>query len=154
MRTRYAALVRHATFVSGSREGAEDLVHDAFVATFSRVRAFPNAAAAEGYVRRAIVTKYLDRVTSQSRQRAAAARVAAEPVYVPDAASGLGGDTVDVLEGLSPRERACVTLRYIDQLSTAETAKALGIAEGSVKRYVADASRKIVALVRQEGGTA
>ena len=38
-----------------SREGAEDLVHDAFVATFSRVRPFPNATAAEGYVRRAIV---------------------------------------------------------------------------------------------------
>ncbi|MCR6712086.1 MAG: sigma-70 family RNA polymerase sigma factor [Demequina sp.] len=152
LRTRYGALVAHAAFVSGSREGAEDLVHDAFVATFSRVRPFPNATAAEGYVRRAIVTKYLDRTKAQARQRQAALRAAAQPTEMPDAAVGLGGDVTDVLAGLSPRERACVTLRYIDQLSTAETAHALGIAEGSVKRYLADASRKIADLVATEGG--
>jgi RNA polymerase sigma factor (sigma-70 family) len=152
LRSRYGALVAHAAFVSGTREGAEDLVHDAFVATFSRVRPFPNAVAAEAYVRRAIVTKYLDRAKTSSRERQASARLGAEPVHVPDAAAGLAGDVADVLAGLSPRERACVTLRYIDQLSTAETARALGLAEGSVKRYLADASRKVAALVAQEGG--
>lgn len=152
LRSRYGALVAHAAFVSGSRDGAEDLVHDAFVATFSRVRPFPNAVAAEAYVRRAIVTKYLDRNKAQSRQREAVSRIAALPVDMPDAAAGLSGDARDVLGGLSPRERACVTLRYIDQLSTAETAHALGIAEGSVKRYLADAARKIAELVAADGG--
>lgn len=152
LRSRYGALVAHAAFVSGSREGAEDLVHDAFVATFSRVRPFPNATAAEAYVRRAIVTKYLDRGRAASREQRASARLVAQPVHMPDAAAGLGGDVADVLAGLSPRERACITLRYIDQLSTAETAHALGLAEGSVKRYLADASRKVADLVGQEGG--
>ena len=85
--------------------------------------------------------------------RAGASEAVAEAVFdMPDAAAGLGGDVTDVLAGLSPRERACVTLRYIDQLSTAETAHALGIAEGSVKRYLADASHKIAQLVATEGG--
>ena len=152
LRSRYSALVAHATFVSGARDGAEDLVHDAFIATFSRVRPFPNAIAAEAYVRRAIVTKYLDRAKASSRARQATERLGAQPVHVPDVSAGVGGDVADVLVGLSPRERACVTLRYIDQLSTAETAHALGLAEGSVKRYLADASRKVAALVTQEGG--
>ena len=151
LHTRYGALVAHAAFVSGSRDGAEDLVHDAFVATFSRLRPFPNAIAAEAYVRRAIVTKYLDRAKASARQREVAVRVANEPVHVPDAAEGLGADVADVMVGLSPRERACVTLRYIDQLSTAETARALGLAEGSVKRYLADASHKVAARVQEEG---
>lgn len=152
LRSRYGALVAHAAFVSGSRDGAEDLVHDAFIATFSRVRPFPNAIAAEAYVRRAIVTKYLDRARASSRERQTSERLGAQPVHMPDASAGLGGGVADVLAGLSPRERACVTLRYVDQLSTAETAQALGLAEGSVKRYVADASRKVAALVAQEGG--
>lgn len=151
LHTRYGSLVAHAAFVSGSRDGADDLVHDAFVATFARVRPFPNAIAAEAYVRRAIVTKYLDRAKASARQRDAAVRVANEPAFVPDAAAGLGTDGTDVLAGLSPRERACVTLRYIDQLSTAETAHVLGLAEGSVKRYLADASHKIADLVDAKG---
>ena len=151
LHARYGALIAHAAFVSGSRDGAEDLVHDAFVATFSRVRRFPNATAAEAYVRRAIVTKYLDRAKASARQREMAARVASQPVHVPDAAAGLESNVADALVGLSPRERACVVLRYIDQLSTAETARALGLAEGSVKRYLADASHKVAARVQEEG---
>ena len=38
-------------------------------------------------------------------------------------------------------------LRHLDGLSVAETAHALGIAEGSVKRYVADGIGKLNALL-------
>ena len=47
------------------------------------------------------------------------------------------------LERLSPRERACVVLRYYEDRSVDETAKELGIAPGSVKRYVSDAMAKL-----------
>jgi RNA polymerase sigma-70 factor (ECF subfamily) len=47
------------------------------------------------------------------------------------------------LAHLTPRERVCVTLRFIDGLSVAETAGVLNLAEGSVKRYVSDALHKL-----------
>jgi RNA polymerase sigma factor (sigma-70 family) len=47
------------------------------------------------------------------------------------------------LAALSPRERTVVVLRYYTDLSEADTAAALGIAVGSVKRYAADALAKL-----------
>ena len=42
------------------------------------------------------------------------------------------------LASLAPRVRACVLLRYVEDLSIRETAHILGLSEGTVKRYVAD----------------
>ena len=42
----------------------------------------------------------------------------------------------DALAGLPRRQRACVVLRFYDELSIAEVAASLGIAEGTVKRYM------------------
>jgi RNA polymerase sigma factor (sigma-70 family) len=47
------------------------------------------------------------------------------------------------LDSLSPRERAVVVLRHVDALSTRETAAALGVSEGAVKRYLSDAVAKL-----------
>jgi RNA polymerase sigma-70 factor (ECF subfamily) len=43
------------------------------------------------------------------------------------------------LERLSPRQRAAVVLRYLADLSTAETARAMGCAEGTVKSALHEA---------------
>ncbi|MGW2749086.1 sigma factor-like helix-turn-helix DNA-binding protein [Streptomyces sp. NPDC001450] len=43
------------------------------------------------------------------------------------------------LRGLSPRQRACVVLRYHEDMSTAGVAARLGCGEGTVKRHLSDA---------------
>jgi len=42
------------------------------------------------------------------------------------------------LASQSPRERACVVLRHMEDLSVRETAQLLRLSEGAVKRYVSD----------------
>lgn len=44
---------------------------------------------------------------------------------------------------LSPRQRACVVLRYYEDLTVTEIADELGCAEGTVKRHLADARAKL-----------
>ena len=51
------------------------------------------------------------------------------------------------LQTLPPRVRACVALRYLDELSVRETADALSLSEGAVKRYVSDGIRALNALL-------
>ena len=60
VRERGPALVRYAYLFTSNRTAAEDLVQDALTRCFSRDRTCPDGARAEGYVRRAIVTTYID----------------------------------------------------------------------------------------------
>ncbi|MGC4174516.1 sigma-70 family RNA polymerase sigma factor [Demequina sp.] len=135
---RSGRLLAFATMLAGP-SAADDLVQEAVIATFSRGRGFASVAQAEQYVRRAIATRYIDSVRKDSARRSAEQRAALAPV-MPDATAGLGADAqVDAaLASLAPRVRACVVLRYMEDLSIRETAHVLGLSEGTVKRYVAD----------------
>ena len=55
------------------------------------------------------------------------------------------------LDGLSPQQRACVVLRYYQDLPVAQVASALGVAEGTVKRYLSDAMTRLAARLSPTG---
>ena len=136
---RSGRLLAFATMLAGPSQ-ADDLVQEAVIATFSRGRGFSSVAQAEQYVRRAIATRYIDSVRKDASQRAAEQRAATLGGTPPDAVAGFESDAaVDAaLASLAPRVRACVVLRYIEDLSIRDTSQTLGLSEGAVKRYVAD----------------
>ncbi len=140
VRERYPRLLSRATLLCGSRHDAEDLVQDALVATFGGRARFATVAEAEHYVRRAIASRFIDRGRRATRERDAHRRLAgrAQPV-VEIQLPGLTRELVDALAQLPPRVRACVVLRHLEDLSVRETAETLGLSEGAVKRYTADA---------------
>ena len=63
------ALTRYAFLLSGSADDAADLVQDALVRTFGRLRNGFSVSSAEAYVRRAILNGYLDGGRKRSRFR-------------------------------------------------------------------------------------
>jgi RNA polymerase sigma-70 factor (ECF subfamily) len=160
VRERGPALVSYAAMLCGSRAEAEDIVQDAVVKVFSRpggplaravvpddgpgVRsaiAHDDLRALEAYTRRAILTTYLDRYRHR-RPWPRVLRLSAQPDRLPDPVSGPGADRHDVaaaLRLLTPRQRACVVLRYIDDLTVPAIAVELGLVEGTVKRHLHDA---------------
>ncbi|GCE78171.1 RNA polymerase sigma factor [Cellulomonas biazotea] len=145
VRERYTRLVARAMLLTASRTDAEDLVQDAVVAAFSSRARFTSVAQAEQYVRRAVVTRFVDGTRRTARQRALVARLAherppAEPTTLP-------GRLEAALATLAPRARACVVLRYLDDASVAETAALLGLSEGAVKRYTSDGVAALDALL-------
>jgi RNA polymerase sigma factor (sigma-70 family) len=132
-------LAQAALLVRGSHE-AEDLVQDALVSTFASRARFDSIGEAEQYVRRAVVSRFLDGTRRGSRERAGVARIAAAPgagVH-HDVVPGLPPELAEALMRLAPRVRACVVLRHVEDLSVRETAQLLRISEGTVKRYVSD----------------
>ena len=138
------ALERYAYLLCGNFDDAADLVQDALVKTFGRLRNGFTVSSAEAYVRKAILNTYLDRGRRRSRWRRIAHLGAAAEIQDSEApTTELRVDVLAQLQRLSPRERACVVLRYYEDLKVDDIAESLGLSSGSVKRYLSDALAKL-----------
>lgn len=147
--SRYQRVVGYAAVVAGDSSMAEDLAQEAIIGAYGSARRFADVDAAEAYVRRSIVNRHIDGTRASRRFRAILLGRDFEEGTARDAAT-VAEATTDVqraLAVLTPRERACVVLRHMDQFSTRETAEALNLAEGSVKRYLADGVAKLTAAL-------
>lgn len=146
---RYPRLVAYGMLLTASRADAEDLVQDALVATFSGRARFATEAEAEAYVRRAVASRFVDAGRRRSTERRALARQVglAAPAAAEPPSVGLAPEVEAALALLAPRERACVVLRHMEDLSTRETAQLLHLSEGAVKRYLADGVAALTAAL-------
>lgn len=146
------ALTRYAYVLCGDPDDAADLVQSGLVATFGRLRNGFAIERAEAYVRRAIASAYIDRGRRTTRWRATAhLHAAPEQVDGPDAAADRRLDVKAELDRLSPRERACVVLRYYGDQKVDDIAADLGISSGAVKRYLSDGLAKLATALTDPG---
>lgn len=65
------------------------------------------------------------------------------PERAADPAPGIDVDIRRALDALPPRQRALVMLRHLEDISVAEAAEILGIAEGTVKSQIAHGLAKL-----------
>jgi RNA polymerase sigma-70 factor (ECF subfamily) len=140
-------LLAYGVVLVGSLADAEDLLHDAIVKTFGRGRRFPHVNAAEQYVRRTMQTLAIDRHRSRAAFQRALVR---DPPRAEARSHDLDTplDVEEALATLSPRERVCVMMRFYDDMTTAAIASQLGLADGTVKRYLSNAYEKLAPVLR------
>ena len=139
VRERHRALIAYAYLLTRDVGDAEDLVQESLVSTFSGRARFESVGHAEAYVRRAIASRFVDSRRKREREKARVDRVeirAVDPGYEAETVGRV--DVASALAELPPRVRACVALRFLADQSTAETAEALRLSPGAVKRYVSD----------------
>lgn len=156
---RGGALVGYAYSLTRDKAQAEDLVQDALVKIYSRLRRptsaggqtqldldRPEATNAEGYVRRAILTIYLDGYRRRNHW-AGLKHLLADDASAPgaDRVATARVDVGTALRQLSPRQREVVLMRFFDDLTVPQIAAALGTSQGTVKRHLFDAT----AVLRQ-----
>ncbi len=140
---RNAALLRMAVMLTGNRADAEDLVQAVLAKTYLAWGKIHDYAALDAYVRRAMVNTHI----SWWRRR----KVEEFPTdELPDqvVADRAGeSDTAEVvrqaIDRLPQRMRAAVMLRYLEDMTEAETAAALGISLGTVKSTVSRAVARL-----------
>ncbi|MFI6228451.1 SigE family RNA polymerase sigma factor [Micromonospora echinospora] len=136
VRTRSPALLRSAYLLTTDRHAAEDLLQDVLERLYARWRRARGAP--DAYARRILVNRAIDRWRWRGRRREAALA----DLEVP--AAGDHAEEVVVrqfvlaaLRTLPPRQRAAVVLRYLDDLSEAETAQVMRCSVGAVKSHTA-----------------
>ncbi|HEX4982341.1 MAG TPA: sigma-70 family RNA polymerase sigma factor [Ilumatobacteraceae bacterium] len=150
-RDHYDRLVRSMTVACGDREQAADAVQEAFVKAHVRWRRIGNYEDPIGWVRRVAVNQLRDEHRRTGRKRRALARLASR---TPTSDHPVEPDEFDRLLAELPRQQRLATaLYYVDGMSVAEIAAALGIAEGSVKSHLFDARKRLRTVLDRERGT-
>jgi RNA polymerase sigma-70 factor (sigma-E family) len=141
----YRGLVRLAAYLTGDRDGAEEVVQDAYVKVLGRWGGLRDLDKGEAYLRQTVVN--LSR--SRLRHRIVVERHAPAPMpHTASAESGAISEldrsaVVHALAELPRRQREAIVLRYYADLSEAQTAHAMGVSAGAVKSHT---SRGMAAL--------
>lgn len=143
VRNELPRLLRFAGVLSGDRHLAEDIVQEVLFRTSRRWAQVSVATSTDAYVRRMVVNEYLS-------WRRKWARITPHADVDP---GGLAPDHADAvaardeaasrLNGLSPRQRTVLILRYYEGLSDEQIAHVLGCAGGTVRSL---ASRALAEL--------
>jgi RNA polymerase sigma-70 factor (sigma-E family) len=144
---RAAALRRTAFLLCGDWHRAEDLTQTAFAKLYAAWPRLRDEGAAEAYLRRTLLRTFLDD-NRRGWRREHPTEVLPELSTVPV----LTEERIVLLAALAqvaPRQRACLVLRYYDDLSVEATAEVLGCSVGTVK---SNTSRGLDALRRLLGG--
>jgi RNA polymerase sigma-70 factor (sigma-E family) len=140
------ALCRTAYLLCGDWRRAEDATQEALIRLYRVWGRIQRRGAVAAYARKVVVSTTLDGLRRKSSQEL----VGGEDYFAAEADTA---DPLGVLENrlvitqalaeLPPRQRACVVLRYFDELSVDETAAVLECRPGTVKSQTLRALEKL-----------
>jgi RNA polymerase sigma-70 factor (sigma-E family) len=123
----FPALLRLAVLLSTRQNDGEDLVQEVFISAAERIPTLPEDAWLP-YLRAALVNRWKNSRRRESLERALRPDPS-PPVATTDDALAMW----DAISRLPSRQRACLVLRYYEDLSVDDTATLLGCAAGTVK---------------------
>lgn len=142
VQVRHAALLRYAYLLSGDPHLAQDLVQDALERAGLAWRRIERKGDPEGYVRRIVANRYLNRLRALRRERLVGELPETSAAFVEPS----DGSLLRLLDCLPRQQRAVMVMRYYLDLSEAQIAEALGCSAGTVK---STASRALARLRRE-----
>lgn len=134
-RQSYRAIVQSLALAGGDLSAAEDATQEAFSEAFvrwNRVSRYNNPGA---WVRRVAINKLRNAHRSRLRGVAAIERMASDSPTAPPPIETESDLTV-ALQRLPHKQRISTVLYYVEGLSTAEVAEAMGISQGSVSQHL------------------
>ena len=158
---RYQELAfRTAYVITGSAAEAEEAAQDAFVKAYRALDTFRAGAPPRPWLLRIVANEARNRVRSAGRRRQLALRLVedlrpGDAAPSPEAAAVQADERRRLLESvnrLDENDRLVIASRYLLDLSSEETAAALGIPEGTVKSRLSRALARLRERVEAESG--
>ncbi|MDP9206483.1 MAG: SigE family RNA polymerase sigma factor [Gemmatimonadota bacterium] len=138
----YLETLRLAMLLTGTRENAEDLTHDTFVATAEHIIGLSDGEVG-AYLRRSMINRWKNNVRRLSIER----RLSSRFLLRKDQDAQPAVEDRDLLwraiRSLPSRQRACVILRYYLDMSERDIAQALDCSIGTVKSHTSRALSRL-----------
>lgn len=153
VRAEMGSLTRFAGALAGDRYLAEDVLSDALVKVARRWRRISAMQDPAAYVRRVVVTTYLDdRRKAQRRRTEPAADVEPPGRAAADPAAEVAerDEVARLLAALPAQQKAAVVLRYLLDEPDEQIAAALNCSAGTVRSHLSRA-RAALRLAAAEG---
>jgi RNA polymerase sigma-70 factor (sigma-E family) len=151
--TEYPRLRGLAYVLLGDAHVAEEIAQEAFVRAFSSWTRMRDLDWPTGYLRKIVINLCRGRIRRQRIE----ARVNALVDSRPDPAKGWDEQRSDVrldlweaVRRLPERQRACIVLRYLEDMSDSEVARVLGCSSGTVKTHMSRARSSLERML--DGG--
>ena len=142
-----AHLRRTAYLMCGDWERASDFVQEGLIRVYVRWPRLERNGGELAYARKAVVSAFLDharrRSSTERPQEADPTTASGEDVAT---AVATRETLMSALADLAPRQRACVVLRYFEELDVRETAIVLRCSEGTVKSQTSRALASLRAM--------
>lgn len=151
---RHAPRARALAFVlTGDRDAADDLVHEAFVRLAGRFRHLRRPEAFPSYLRSTVVNLHLSALRRLRLERQYAARRTAGP-EAHDLVADVPAreDLWRALRTLPPRQRAALVLRYYEDLTERETAEIMRCSVAAAKSLVTRGLEGLRTRIESEEG--
>jgi RNA polymerase sigma-70 factor (ECF subfamily) len=154
-----ARALRTAFLITHDEPLAEDVVQDAFVRFYERVKYFDETRPFEPYFLRSVVNAALNCIEREKKTKSFTDTATAEfQCLLEEAASvedqvefnTLKWQIMEVLAELPPRQRAVIVQRYYLEMSEKEMAEALESPPGTVKWLLNTARARLRSLVGSE----
>jgi RNA polymerase sigma-70 factor (sigma-E family) len=150
------ALRRTAFLVCGDWHRADDVVQDSLVKLYRSWAKLDRQGNALAYARRVVINTALDSGRRSWRREVPTADLPYYQMLPGDHAhqQAARDELLTALGVLAPRQRACVVLRYYEDLSVEQTAQILGCSEGTVRSQSArglETLRNAIDQSRQTG---
>jgi RNA polymerase sigma-70 factor (sigma-E family) len=146
VRTRQDALLRSARRLVPDPVDAQDLLQTALARTYRRWDGIADKSLADAYLRRVMINTRTEWWRARKLEEIPTEQL-------PEATVEDGADRhadrallMDIMSVLAPKQRSVVVLRHWEQMSTEETAAALGMSAGTVKSTL----HRALARLRQE----
>ncbi|MFJ9027764.1 SigE family RNA polymerase sigma factor [Streptomyces sp. NPDC102274] len=146
VRNRQEALLRSARRLVPDPVDAQDLLQTALARTYGRWDGIADKSLADAYLRRVMINTRTEWWRARKLEEVPTEQL-------PDASIDDGTEQradrallMDILGVLAPKQRSVVVLRHWEQMSTEETAAALGMSAGTVKSTL----HRALARLRQE----
>lgn len=143
VRTRQEALLRSARRLVPDPVDAQDLLQTALARTYGRWDGIADKSLADAYLRRVMINTRTEWWRARKLEEVPTEQLP-EPC-VEDGAEQRANRAllIDILGVLAPKQRSVVVLRHWEQMSTEETAAALGMSTGTVKSTLHRALAKL-----------
>lgn len=151
----YRSLVGTAYWILGDATQAEEITQDAFVRLAESWDRLNDPGAAPAYLRRTVInlsrSKVRRLIVGRRKRRQVASREFVDRVGPEPSPIGLAdGELGAAIRALPARQRECVVLRFVHDLTVADIATTLEIGEGSVKTHLHRALKTLGSALGEE----